>query len=142
MDPITPETEDIDNVDKGEPMEANLLKTMKRLTPRAYLGDGYIFEFRNNTTGEYLIESCTQAEYEAITVSALNNPVKAGWTFLGGAGGTIKVDTPNSTLGEDDYTDIGTEYAVGTRNLKVQKDEIILDEIDKYTHFRANNLIP
>lgn len=111
------------------------------LTKREYLGEGYIFEFKNNETGEHIIIPCTKEEYEAIQQSADNNPTKDGYTFIGGCGGTIKVDTENSTLGANDYTQIGNSYRVGLRNLEVQLEDIVNDEIETSLWEESNRIL-
>lgn len=114
---------------------------MTKLTKRNYLGEGYIFEFKNNETGEHLIVPCLKEEYESIQQSADNNPTKEGYTFLGGCGGTIKVDTENSTLGSLDYTEINNVYRVGLRNLEVSKDQIIDDNIEDLLLEECNRIL-
>jgi len=111
-----------------------------KLTKREYLGEGYIFEYKNIETGEYLVGPCTKEEYEAITVSADNNPHKEGYLFLGGTGGTHKVDTENSTLGSHDYFELNGKYIVGTRNKEVDLTDIVNDEIEYDLWYKSNNL--
>lgn len=111
------------------------------LTKREYLGEGYIFEFINNETQERIIVPCTKEEYEDIQQSADKNPVMEGYTFLGGSGGTIKVDTENSTLGANDYTQIGDTYRVGLRNLEIQLTDIIDDQIETELWEESNKIL-
>jgi hypothetical protein len=111
-----------------------------KLTKREYLGEGYIFEWKNLETGEILIKPCTKEEYIKITKSADNNPIKDGYMFLGGTGGIIKVDTENSTLGADDYTQINDKYIVGLRNKEVELTDITNNEINYDLWYKSNNL--
>lgn len=111
-----------------------------KLTKREYIGEGYIFEWKNIETGDILIEPCTKEEYIKLTQSAENNPSKEGYTFLGGTGGTIKVDTENSTLEAYDYTQINDKYIVGLRCKEVELTDITNDEIDYDVWYKANNL--
>lgn len=116
------------------------METIK-LDKREYLGEGYIFEWKNLQTGDILIEPCEKEEYVKITQSSENNPTKEGYTFLGGTGGTIKVDTENSTLGAYDYIELNGKYIVGLRCKEVELTDIIEDEIDSGLWYKANNLI-
>lgn len=111
-----------------------------KLIKREYLGEGYIFEWKNLKTGDILIESCTKEQYIKITESSENNPSKEGYVFLGGTGGTLKVDTENSTLGANDYTQINGKYIVGMRCKEVELTDITNNEIDSDLWYKANNL--
>ena len=112
-----------------------------KLTKREYLGEGYIFEFRNKNTGSRIIIPCTKEEYQNLAKGVEYNPELENYTFVGGAGGTIKVDTENSTLGSLDYTDIGDSYLVGLRCFEVSKDKIVDNYIDADLHKEANTVL-
>lgn len=114
--------------------------TSIKLIKREYLGEGYIFEWKNLETGEILIEPCTKEDYVKITENSENNPFKDSYVFLGGTGGTIKVDTENSTLGAYDYTQVNDKYIVGLRCKEVDLTDITNDEIDYVLWYKANNL--
>lgn len=81
------------------------------LTRREYLGEGYIHVFVNDKTGEQVIVETTQKEYELLsgTDGSLHIPQKEGHTWISSCGGTVKVDSPSSILGENEYTEIGEE---------------------------------
>lgn len=118
---------------------ANYMEKIQ-LTKREYLGEGYIFEFVNNLTKERLIVPCTKEDYISITENSDNNPVMEGYTFIGGCGGTIKVDTQNSTLGAYDYTQIADSYRVGIRNKEVAITDINNNEIDSALWEECNKI--
>jgi len=84
------------------------------LTKRTYLGEGYLHRFKNNITGEEIYEECTKEQYEALGVKGgwKNNPVKDGWTWIGSCGGTIKVDTPDTVLGINEYCELPDRVVV------------------------------
>lgn len=111
-----------------------------KLTKREHMGEGYIFEWKNTETGEILIEPCTKEGYLKITQSSKNNPTKKGYVFLGGTGGTLKVDTENSTLGAYDYTQVNDKYIIGLRCKEVDLADVANDEIDYDLWYKANNL--
>jgi hypothetical protein len=87
---------------------------IRKLKKRNYLGLGYIHTFRNDTTGEIVTVPCTEQEYTRLGEKGGEkyNPTLAGHTWDGSAGGTYKVDTPNSILGEDEYCVIGNKKMV------------------------------
>jgi len=111
---------DMDGMTVGNPMEENGLKTMRNLTERAYLGEGYIHQFINDTTQEVLYLPCPQAEYESMggVGGAANNPTLGGHTWQVSIGGTIKVDTPNTLLGEDEFCKKGAEVVAVLSGVK------------------------
>ncbi len=80
-------------------------KVLRKLTKRNYLGEGYIHVFSNNETGEIVNVPCTKAQYEKLGKKngARFNPTLEGHTLIGSLGGTIKVDTPDTMLGFDEY---------------------------------------
>ena len=90
----------------------------RQLTKRTYLGVGYLHLFQNNTTNEFIYVPCTDAEYASLSGvgGAANNPTLGGHTWRASFGGTIKVDTPDSTLGIDEYCDYEDGYFVNTQN--------------------------
>lgn len=105
MNPSFLQGENFEDVTKEQPLENNLLKKTRTLTPRTYLGVGYIHTFKNDTTQELVNVPCTQAEYESLAGvdGSSNNPALAGHTWVSSSGGTIKVDTADTLLGEDEY---------------------------------------
>lgn len=72
---------------------------------RSYLGKGYVHTFKNKRTGDIKNVPCTQAEYERLGEKdgKRHNPTLEGYDWIYSAGGTIKVDTPDTVLGEGDY---------------------------------------
>lgn len=108
---------------------------IRQLTKREYLGEGYYHYFKD-AEGNLSVEECTQAEYESLGVKggAKNNPVREGLTWLHSAGGTIKVDTPNGHLGENEYTIKGDKAIVnvtGKRETYRPTTDIINDTVDE-----------
>lgn len=77
----------------------------RKLTKREYLGDGYVHHFSNDKTGKVVHVPCTKEEYEKLggKDGSSFNPTLKGHTWLYSSGGTIKVDTPDTTLGEDEF---------------------------------------
>jgi hypothetical protein len=114
------------------------MKTRK-LTKRNYLGEGYIHVFSNIETGEIVNVPCTKAQYEKLGKKngARFNPTLEGHEWKGSFGGTDKVDTPDTTLGIDEYCIKGDEAVVkligadrnDTAYLTIQKE--LIDEKDE-----------
>jgi len=109
-----------------------------KLTKREYLGQGYFYTFKKNDTEQFFIEYCTKEDYEKLALPNPNNPTLEGCVFVSASGGTVKVDTENGMLGENEYCDMGENYAVcfNSKNIGlvtsfVQKDWIVDDEIEK-----------
>lgn len=104
-----------------------------KLTKRNYLGKGYFYYFKNNTTGEIVEEECTEAQYLSMggKGGSKNNPVKDGLTFIYASGGTVKVDTPSQKLGDNEYCEFpeGMAVIVEGEFMVVEPSEIINDEI-------------
>lgn len=88
----------------GEITELNG-KTYRQLTERTYLGEGWLHRFKNNETGEVVYIECSEAEYRRLGEigGSKYNPILEGHTWEYSLGGTIKVDTPNTILGDNDY---------------------------------------
>ena len=113
---------------------------IRKLTKRNYLGEGYIHQFKNDVTGEIVTVPCTKEEYTRLGEKdgSKYNPTLDGHIWLQSAGGTIKVDTPDTILGVDEYTIIGEEahivlsgQKVGEEYKKVPKSMILeVDSID------------
>lgn len=111
----------------------------KKLTKREYLGIGYIHQFRKNDTGETLLVQCTEEEYNKLGQKdgSKFNPVQPGYTWECSFGGTYKVDTPSTLLGEDEYCIVGEDAViilsgkpVFERMKVVSKNEVIDDRIE------------
>lgn len=83
-----------------------------QLTKRNYLGVGYVHIFKHDKTGEETVVPCTQEEYEALALPNAINPTLEGHTWVHSAGGTIKVDSPTTLLGENEYCDFEGGHAV------------------------------
>lgn len=106
-----------------------------KLTKKNYLGEGYLHRFKNNDTGEEIFEECTKEEYERLGKAGGSqfNPVKAGWTWIGSCGGTVKVDNADSVLKKNEYCELpnGTvALNVNKGIITLDKAEIINDEVD------------
>ena len=89
-------------------------KNTRKLTLRNYLGLGYSHVFENDITKEVVYIPCTQSEYESLgeVGGSIHNPSLVGHTWKGSEGGTIKVDTANERLGDDEYCIIGEKAVV------------------------------
>jgi len=110
---------------------------MKQLTKREYLGTTCLHIFVNNKTGEEKVVECSQAEYDALALPNPTNPTLAGHTWKQSYGGSIKVDTPNTMLGENDYCDWKGGYFVIAKDTngklvgaEVSKSKVVADKID------------
>jgi hypothetical protein len=81
----------------------------RQLTKREYLGEGYIHCFKNDETDEIVFVPCTKEEYERLGLpgGSQYNPTLAGHTWVESYGGTVKVDTPNTMLGFNEYCIVG-----------------------------------
>jgi len=84
--------------------------TTKTLVKRTYTGVGYIHMFKNTTTGVITNVPCTQQEYASLGQTGGNQfiPTLAGNVWIGAGGGTISVNTTDTTLAENDYCDLGS----------------------------------
>lgn len=84
------------------------------LTKKEYLGEGYIHQFRNDKTGEIVTVPCSEEEYSALSGhnGHLNNPTMEDHTWIGSCGGTVKVDSKTSLLGENEYCEFKGKYFV------------------------------
>lgn len=111
-----------------------------KLTKRKYLGEGYIHSFKNDVTGKMLFVPITKVEYERLGEKggAKFNPTLEGHTWIESMGGTYKVDTENTILGDGDYTEVNDEFVVNMKDSrgieltkKVKKDMVVNDEIEK-----------
>lgn len=80
-------------------------KVLRKLTKRNYLGEGFVHFFTNNKTGKEVVVPCTSEEYYRMGEEGGSqyNPTKKGHTWKYSMGGTIKVDTPDTMLGFDEY---------------------------------------
>jgi len=47
---------------------------------------------------------------------AIHNPVRKGYIWIESLGGTYKVDTANTMLGDDEYCEVGGQYIVNLAN--------------------------
>lgn len=85
-----------------------------KLTKRNYLGVGYVHRFQNNETGEIINIPCSKEEYERMgrKGGSIHNPVKDGFTWLCSWGETVKVDTEDTVLKENEYCDYKGGYFV------------------------------
>lgn len=103
-----------------------------KLKKKNYLGVGYIHTFLNNETGEATIVPCTEQEY--LNIGSVK-PTLEGHTWEHSAGGTIKVDNPDSTLGVGEYVEIGDEVVVRTADsdLLEQFKKAPKEDLDKTT---------
>lgn len=100
------------------------------LTKREYLGEGYNFQFKNNKTEKVINVPCSKEEYEVMINPETENPTKDGFTFLGGNGGFILVDSEKGTLSPNEVTIIEDEYIVcvedsffGNKLLRMSQEE-------------------
>lgn len=112
----------------------------RQLTKREYLGEGYVHVFMNDKTGDIVNIPCTEQEYHRLgeAEGTQFNPTLEGHTWLNSQGGTLKVDTPDTTLGENEYCDIGTESIVLFAGVKLEnkyqtfsKEKISADKINE-----------
>lgn len=91
-----------------------------KLKKRKYLGKGYGHEFRNILTGKRKFVPCTQEEYENLALPDAGtkyNPIPdEGWEWVCSHGGTVKVDTENTLLGENEFTIIGSKRWAHAKN--------------------------
>ena len=114
------------------------LKTLK-LVKRSYLGIGYLHHFKNDSTGELVFIPCTQQEYERLGQEGGSdfNPTLDGYTWVCSEGGTIKVDTPDTVLGKNEYCELADKTLVrfdgefADQFKFVAKSEVVNDEIQK-----------
>lgn len=100
---------------------------MRPLTKRQYLGEGYIHIFRNRLTQEEVVRPCTEEEYQSMLGKDghnFNPASERGLEWVCSAGGTIKVDTPSSLLGEDEYCEIGEEAVVWLSSRKIEEKQL------------------
>lgn len=121
--------------------EKNVLKKLRKLTPRTYLGVGYTHLFRHDVSGEIVNVPCTQAEYDSLQGAggAANNPTFAGHTWVGSCGGTYKVDTLNDRLGDDEYFVNGSEVFVNfgntprekRKNARMTESDLLEEKVDE-----------
>lgn len=107
-----------------------------KLKKKQYLGLGYVHKFQNNETGEIIFVPTTQEYYESMSGigGSKNNPTLDGHTWLCSGGGTIKVDNPDTMLGDNEYVEIGEEVfaVIGDRHnkeshIKMEKTKISKD---------------
>ena len=116
----------------------------RKLKKRNYLGVGYVHVFINDTTGETLIVPCTEKEYTRMSEKdgQKYNPVREGYRHDHSLGGTFKVDTPSSMLGDDEYCEADGEKIVNLKgaewNEKHQK--LKLDAIDSNDNLDESKL--
>lgn len=104
-----------------------------KLTKREYLGEGYVHYFENDDTGEIVTEECTKQQYDNLSKNKPVNPQMDGHTWQQSVGGTIKVDTPSSLLGLNEYADLGEKLAVVDERgdyKKITKEKVVEDEIE------------
>ncbi len=94
---------EIEEANQPNPLEDSAMKDFRTLTQRTYLGQGYVHQFKNSTTGEIVLVPCTQVEYESLSEAS---PTLANHIWQGSTGGTYKVDTPNEQLGLDEYCEL------------------------------------
>lgn len=104
-----------------------------KLTKKEYLGKGYVHIFQNNTTQEILYVPTTAEQYTSMggKDGYLNNPTMAGHTWLCSSGETVKVDNPDETLHQGEYTKMGEEvFGVSPQGkfFKTTPDKVSLDE--------------
>lgn len=110
---------------------------MKQLTKREYLGLTYVHIYTDDVSGDEVVVECTQGEYEALELPNPVNPTKKGCTWVKSLGGSIKVDTPTTLLGVDEYCDWNGGYFVMAKTDtgkiiggEVKKTDIVADKID------------
>ena len=97
------------------------------LVERQYLGIGYIHMFKHEKTGDLKIVPCTLPEF---TDSSIHQPVLADYTWVGSTGGTAKVDTPDTILGEMEYCVINGKVLIneiGKARELVTTEEFMID---------------
>lgn len=87
-----------------------------QLTKRNYLGVGYVHIFKHNKTGAETVVPCTKEEYEALGLPNAVNPTLDGHTWVHSSGGTIKVDSPTTILGENEYVEYEGKAVVMKRD--------------------------
>lgn len=87
---------------------------LRKLTQRTYLGEGHVHVLVNDVTGAELVVPCTQQEYEQLAQvdGEKYRPKIAGHTWQFSMGGTVKVDTPTTLLGDDEYCIKGTDVVI------------------------------
>lgn len=88
---------------------------LKNLKEKEYLGEGYLHQFVNVDTGEHIFVETTKQEYESLggVDGHLHNPVMDGYVHVASFGGTIKVDNPDSMLGEGEYCVVNGRTFIG-----------------------------
>jgi len=104
----------------------------RQLTKRQYLGEGYVHIFADEKGNEVVVP-CTKDEYEALALPNPTNPTLKGHTWKCSGGGTIKVDTPNTMLGEDEYCIKGEEVIIVLKDVPVDKKVQFLAKADVST---------
>lgn len=89
------------------------------LTKREYLGEGYAHIFEHIETGEKIYTSFDKETYLKMGGENGNNfnpEVPKEYKWVGSVGGYIKVDSPTTFLGVDEYTIVGEKYLVAHAN--------------------------
>jgi hypothetical protein len=90
-------------------------------TKRTYLGVGYIHVFKNDKTGEVINVPCTQEDNDALGQPNATIPTLADHTWLKTVGGGYKVDTPDTTLGENEYFIKDGLFFIGREDIKIEE---------------------
>lgn len=102
-----------------------------QLTKREYLGEGYTHIFEHLETGEKMCTSFDKETYLKMSGKGGNdfNPgTPEGYKWVGSTGGYIKVNSPTTFLGVDEYTIIGEKYLVAQAN---EYDSVSITELTK-----------
>lgn len=99
-----------------------------KLTKRNYLGIGAVHVLRHNKIGEELVIPCTLEEYARLGEKGGSqfNPVLEEYTYVYSFAGQPKVDTPNTLLGENEYTEKDGEAIVSMQgeHFRVAKEKV------------------
>lgn len=128
----------------GNPMEDFGLKKFRKLIQRTYLGVGYVHQFVNDSTSEIVVVPCTEMEYTRLSEvgGSQFNPVLEGHTWIGSGGGTDKVDTSSTLLGEDEYCIKNDKTLVVLSGISGPEryKELALSAVDANDNFDESNI--
>jgi len=102
------------------PIVVPVVGVKRKLTERNYLGVGYIHVFKKDVTDEIVKVQCSEQEYTSLETDDFQ-PSLTGHTWLHSEGGTYKVDTPDGTLGEDEYCEANGEKIVNLKDATWEK---------------------
>lgn len=103
---------------------------IRKLTKKEYLGEGYVHKFIHKN-GEVKYVPCTKEEYDALALPNPINPTLKNYTWVCSGGGTIKVDNPDTMLGDDEYCELPDGRVLATLSgVEVNNKDQFFDKVD------------